>query len=752
MLEGLRTWAALKMFPGAVNADATAFASSILGGFGSTTYPKPNAVQLLEAYNHMPWLRAVIHKISHSSAMVPWKLYRVVKANSGKGVRISKFKSGDWHIRKRMFRTVKETSKDFELEEVMDHPVLDLLSNGHELFPGFTSSMIVQMHLDLVGEACQLKERSKIHMGDNGLGRVKKLLPIPPTWIKSLPTTSQPSYEIQFAGIGDTEAVAASDVIFYRDPNPKDPFGRGSGVAGALGDELQGNEAASQTIRSRLENNSIPPFVAMPKENSGEPPEQKQIERIQQSWDAKLRGPAKGKGMVHFLRAAFDIQKLGNSFEELMLIPLLNNQRDTVLQVYGAPPELFGIIENSNRATIDAAETLFARHVIMPRMEHRRATLQIQLVDEIDDTLILDYESPVPDDKEYELSVMKASPWPFKANEIREKAGRESLGDDGEVFNVPSTGFIQTSLKEDQGEPPEPDDTSPDENDSTQLSQIGDDTSAEGEGAAKASGNDKARKISRAAKSKALTKYVLPSFKNATKKSGQRRLDELNIDLNFDMTDPHVLEIFRQEAGSQIVGINATTRKRLRRSLSLGYESGESIGQLAARVRNVFSAANGRRSVVIARTESIRAMNAGQVEATRQAGFPGKQWLSTRDEQVRDTHAPGSGMDGQIVAIDKNFESPSGASGPFPGSMGSAEEDIQCRCTTISIAKMPKDASSVVWGKNLNTEEKREKVWRAAERIRVPIERQLRRAIARAFAVQEKAVLEALYQLEGTDS
>jgi hypothetical protein len=37
-------------------------------------------------------------------------------------------------------------------------------------------------------------------------------------------------------------------------------------------------------------------------------------------------------------------------------------------------------------------------------------------------------------------------------------------------------------------------------------------------------------------------------------------------------------------------------------------------------------------------------------------------------------------MDGQKRALDENFNSPSGASGPCPGSLGTSSEDIRCRC------------------------------------------------------------------------
>lgn len=261
---------------------------------------------------------------------------------------------------------------------------------------------------------------------------------------------------------------------------------------------------------------------------------------------------------------------------------------------------------------------------------------------------------------------------------------------------------------------------------------------------------DKARRISDASKAEDLDRATRNEFKEGIRSSGQRRLDELGLEIAFDLDDPRVIQFIAEQSSNQIVGINNRTKKLLRATLREGFDNGEGINKLARRIRGVYADAQGRRSLVIARTESVRALNSGQVAATAQAGFEAKQWLSTQDPKVRDTHAVGTGMDGQIVGVNQDFVSPSGAVGPFPGAMSTAAESVNCRCTTLSIAKLPQESSAdeVVWPPNLNTEERREQVWRAAERIRIPIERRLRRAFRTGFTEQERVVLQALREIE----
>lgn len=93
----------------------------------------------------------------------------------------------------------------------------------------------------------------------------------------------------------------------------------------------------------------------------------------------------------------------------------------------------------------------------------------------------------------------------------------------------------------------------------------------------------------------------------------------------------------------------------------------------------------------IARTETLRTVGHARREALsqtlEQVELPRssvvRTWAATQDARTRDTHAE---MDGQQVAMDEAFRSPSGAQLMFPGdaSLGApAEEVINCRCSEL---------------------------------------------------------------------
>lgn len=97
------------------------------------------------------------------------------------------------------------------------------------------------------------------------------------------------------------------------------------------------------------------------------------------------------------------------------------------------------------------------------------------------------------------------------------------------------------------------------------------------------------------------------------------------------------------------------------------------------------------RSEAIARTESIRALNAGNLEAWRQAAEDGtidgggirRKWVYTHDARTRESHREIPGLNPQGVALDQPFRTPLGPL-MYPGDPnGLPENTIHCRCAQI---------------------------------------------------------------------
>jgi len=125
------------------------------------------------------------------------------------------------------------------------------------------------------------------------------------------------------------------------------------------------------------------------------------------------------------------------------------------------------------------------------------------------------------------------------------------------------------------------------------------------------------------------------------------------------------------------------------RQVSIGANLGEGAAEIADRVDGVLSTTRTERwpnrATVVARTETMGALNAGRSDAfaavaEELGGQFESMWISTIDGRTRPTHRR---ADGQRVEMGQPFVV-GGASLRFPGDpLGPGQETIQCRCTSI---------------------------------------------------------------------
>lgn len=147
---------------------------------------------------------------------------------------------------------------------------------------------------------------------------------------------------------------------------------------------------------------------------------------------------------------------------------------------------------------------------------------------------------------------------------------------------------------------------------------------------------------------------------------------------SFAVSNPLVTQALNGRV-TKIAGINTTTAAELRRALQTGEAAGESISQLAARVRGVFGRASTLRARTIARTEVVGAVNDAAWLAAGQSGVvTHKTWLALHDDRTRDAHVL---LDEQEQLLDDPFEV-GGVEIMYPGDYRApAAMTINCRCT-----------------------------------------------------------------------
>ena len=372
---------------------------------------------LINTYNTDPHMHMVTDRIGTTILSVSrgWQLFHSADMRRASVASMQRAAS---FARERMIFRRKNNGT---LVEVTDNPLLDMLAT--------VNFKVVELHLDIVGESFVALER-------NGIGGPVRGWVVPPHWIRDVPSPTRDTFEVSWRGW--ETAIGAHDMVWFKSPDPVDPYARGAAPAKALADELETDQYLSSFQRAFFLNSARPDMLVFPKSQGPQDTGlgKGEVERLEEGWISKHLGFMRSFKPM-FVGREVGIHELRHDLSGLDVSDMRKHVRDIVTQVYGVPPEVLGVIENSNRATVMAADFLYQKNVIVPRMELLRSHLQAQLVPQFDDRLVLSYVSPVDEDSAFHLEVARAAPHSLTIDEWRSLQGKDPLPNGaGAVFAI----------------------------------------------------------------------------------------------------------------------------------------------------------------------------------------------------------------------------------------------------------------------------------------------------------------------------
>ena len=363
--------------------------------------PARGASEMLDEFGRNTQLQSPVDRIAMDLSGVTWRVLRLdptAPEDETRAVDVSRTSD--------LGRLLRKPSADFSWPQLMQ---------------------ILATHWELLGEAFLIL--------DTPSGPPSELLPVPPTWVVRRPSPDDPTFALTMYGrsLQQTMTLPASQVLWFRRSHPRDPW-VGLGKAFAVDDELMQYEEANKFNRSIFLNGSFP--GAMVSIKGLGPQEQK---RFQADFESRFGG-YRNHGKPLIVGAEVAVQDLSKSQRDMDFVALLKFMRDTSQQNWNIPPELLGIVENSNRASIDSAMYIHAVNNLEPRLRMWRAELQRQLVSRFSDpSLDLVYVSPVRETAEFVLQQTNEglTRGALTVNEWRKRNGFPALAD-GDVRLVPS--------------------------------------------------------------------------------------------------------------------------------------------------------------------------------------------------------------------------------------------------------------------------------------------------------------------------
>lgn len=666
-------------------------AGGLLAGvtIGSQRAPRRGSRELMLAYREQPWLRAIVQRVATDVASVPLRLLAPAKPSANGLVSRSIGAGGD--VRRKMLNDGLASGQLVQIEE---HPFLALLNNMNPALRAVGSMTVTQAFIDLKGEAFWVLER-------NAAGQAIEAWPVPPHWVTETPSSLRDTFRM--SAFGWNKEVPESDVVWFRQPDLENPYARGSGIGEALADEIDVDEYAAKHVRDWFFNGGRPSaFVSLDGASEDE------VERFEERWRQKYQGLGRAN-QIHFTNAPIGYEDLSHTFKDQELLSIRQFQADLMRQTFGIPPEILGILQNSNRATIDSSYYLYSRGVLVPRLVMLCDALQ-GLAREWDSKLIVDFLSPVPEDMEFKKAAMVALPSNYTVNEHRALAGQMPIDGGEELYSAAPSYAPQPMALE--FEPP----------------------------FAKSLGVWKASKtineVADAAKPEVLDEKTRGVMKKGFKSWSLRILQKLGVENAEEILSKESLtQAAIQESSDKITKTNETTKQKIRDTLEAGVMEGEGIEKLRKRIESVFDEADASRARTIARTEVVGSLNKANMAAYVASGVvTRKEWLSVQDGQTRDEHRS---LDGQIVGLDASFKTNEGNQAPYPGAFGKPELDINCRCAMLPVTELSKAGNWVT------TKEQRVEEWKMFDKAALSWEAQMVAALQDAYEVQREATLEA---------
>ena len=348
----------------------------------------------LDLLNSHAKIAAPIDKLCEDLASAQWKLYKVVSG---------------------------------EEQEVFNHRFIDFMNDPNP-FPEWTAGTIWEMifkHYFLTGEGY-----SRLHQMGGGEYYM--------TFISTLDIIRLPSIDYMFYDVrmpdGGIDKVPYDEIFVMKNMNPKDPYGRGIGTIKALADDIQLSEVMAKFQMSFFRNRALPDAII-----SVEDATEDSLARYNEIFKEENQGGENAHNVLvtssKVTGVILDVNMKDLDMQEGTILI-----RNSILEYLRIPREIMGITENSNRATAESAQYIYADGCLQPKLSKTESFINRFLIPKFErpgENLIFRYDEIVPHDNAFrhQQAIDGWSQGIMLLDEAREFDGLDPLPDGkGRIF------------------------------------------------------------------------------------------------------------------------------------------------------------------------------------------------------------------------------------------------------------------------------------------------------------------------------
>ena len=321
-LSRLSNWLRPKSMP-AVLAGSQWSGTSFIDAYRRNRNPTPN--EILAELKNTAWTCASIN--AAVCASFPPKLYVTTRPDQPRPKCLTKSLPAAAERRLRSAPHLSARTKSAEhIEEVTDHPLLDLLVQVNPVMNAFDLWELTTLYQEVHGAAYWL-----LDLGP--LGAPQRIWILPSQNVTPRREPDSPNLvDFYLYRTGTNEQRFQPDrVIHFRYPDPRDPYTGGLSPLRACYEQAALTSEFAAFKRAKFENHAIPDAIVSPDEVIGE----EERDRLEAQWNSRFRKGGSGKVVV--AESALRVQLLAHSMGDLAALADMKATKEDVCNAFHVP-------------------------------------------------------------------------------------------------------------------------------------------------------------------------------------------------------------------------------------------------------------------------------------------------------------------------------------------------------------------------------------------------------------------------------
>jgi HK97 family phage portal protein len=399
---------------------------------GRPYYPDVSYQGLIKKYQG--WVYTCANKNAVSCAQIPLGLYSTKPSRKSKALFKTRAVSAEKH--KYLLNSPSVGRKAIgDVEEVLEHPFLDLMYNVNEFTNRFDLLEGTFLAMELTGNAYW-----QVVM--DGLQLPQEIWPRQPQYIKIIPSKESFISHYEYAvSSAEKHNIKTKEMVHFKYVNPKSAFyGMGPLEAACIAADL--GIGMNEFEMGLMNNRGNPEWALVLPADAGEPSENEQ-KRMERLFRQRHAGNKKAGGLKVITGGA-ELKQLTLSPREMNFLQGRKWNLNEIAGVYGVPMSKV-TTESVNRANAEAGDYSYMKDTVLPRTRKVEQKINEQLLPMYDDNLFCAFENPVPEDKEFRLKQAESrlKTGQTTINEERQQDGQEPVSWGEVEFSAVGFWFIR---------------------------------------------------------------------------------------------------------------------------------------------------------------------------------------------------------------------------------------------------------------------------------------------------------------------